>query len=104
MIEDLTASLETGARLAADALPDDPSQQQAWAESVFEVAGYRTTLIDGEGSVLADSHTDPASMDNHADRSEVIDAMGGQVGSATRVRASSTRRSTTSASCNETTA
>ena len=34
----------------------------------------RVTLIAGDGTVLADSHDDPAAMDNHADRPEVAAA------------------------------
>ena len=47
-------------------------------------AGARATLIDASGKVLADSEADPAQMDNHASRPEVIVALRGEVGSSTR--------------------
>ncbi len=45
----------------------------------------RITVIDGDGVVLADSHADPASMANHADRPEVRTALGGNEGRGERV-------------------
>jgi len=48
-------------------------------------ADARVTVIDSTGKVLTDSQVDPAKMDNHADRPELISALHGQVGSSTRV-------------------
>ncbi len=44
----------------------------------------RVTLIDAEGGVLGDSQADPADMDSHADRPEVIAALEEGVGHGTR--------------------
>jgi two-component system phosphate regulon sensor histidine kinase PhoR len=44
----------------------------------------RITLLDRAGKVLADSDRDPATMENHADRPEVIAAVGHGSGSALR--------------------
>ena len=88
LIEDLTVQLETDAQLAWASFPDDPSQREAWANDVFAVSGLRVTVVDSVGVVLVDSHTDPAVMENHADRPEVIEAMAGEVGVATRTSAS----------------
>ncbi len=51
------------------------------------VAGtdLRVTVIAADGSVLADSEEDPTAMGNHADRPEVIEALAGRVGKATRL-------------------
>jgi two-component system phosphate regulon sensor histidine kinase PhoR len=85
LIGDVEANLETTARLARASLPDDPAGYERWADDVFAASGFRITLIDTEGVVLADSHTDPAAMENHSDRPEVREAMGGTVGEAQRV-------------------
>ena len=43
-------------------------------------AGSRITVIDADGTVLADSSEDPALMDNHAGRAEVAPALAGETG------------------------
>ena len=45
-----------------------------------QAAGARATIIDASGKVLADSESNPASMENHAMRSEFVAALGGRVG------------------------
>ena len=45
----------------------------------------RITLVDPNGSVLYDSQADPSTMDNHASRPEVRDALGSGYGEARRV-------------------
>jgi len=49
-----------------------------------ERSDTRITVILPDGTVAADSHEDPAVMDNHADRPEVRTAFQGAVGSQTR--------------------
>jgi two-component system phosphate regulon sensor histidine kinase PhoR len=44
----------------------------------------RITVITPHGTVLADSDEDPARMDNHADRPEIVEAMTGVVGASSR--------------------
>jgi two-component system phosphate regulon sensor histidine kinase PhoR len=51
-------------------------------------AGARSTIIDASGKVLADSESNPATMENHASRKEFATALSGQTGS-------NERRSTT---------
>ncbi len=51
-------------------------------------AGARATIIDASGKVLADSESNPATMENHASRKEFATALSGQTGS-------NERRSTT---------
>jgi len=43
-------------------------------------AGARATVIDGSGKVLADSESNPATMENHATRKEFAAALAGQTG------------------------
>lgn len=88
LVAGLVTELEEEARLAQAGLPDDPDLYQVWADGVFDATGSRATLIDADGVVLAESHTDPATMENHADRPEVIEALAGQVGHAERQSAS----------------
>jgi two-component system phosphate regulon sensor histidine kinase PhoR len=45
----------------------------------------RITVIDKEGAVLADTEKDPATMENHKIRPEVIDALSSGVGKSTRL-------------------
>ena len=51
--------------------------------------GVRTTLINGQGRVLADSETDPSALENHADHPEISAAR--QQGRGTSVRYSNTQ-------------
>lgn len=88
LLDGVEQRLETTARLAADNLPDDPAELQAWASSVFQATGLRITVIDLDGVVLADSHTDPTIMENHGTRPEVRAAMTGEVGVSRRTSVS----------------
>ena len=85
LLEEVDTNLEVAARLAQQSIPDESDGYAAWAEGTFEASGYRTTLIAIDGVVLADSHSDPAIMENHAGRPEVQIALGGDVGRAQRV-------------------
>ena len=44
----------------------------------------RITVIHPSGRVLGDSEKDPAAMENHADRPEIVDALAGRIGSKLR--------------------
>ncbi|MGB8361417.1 MAG: ATP-binding protein, partial [Acidimicrobiia bacterium] len=85
LISDVDSNLETVARLARESLPEDPADYSAWAGAAFTASGFRVTLIDSDGVVLADSHTDPETMENHSGRLEVGEAMRGEVGKAQRL-------------------
>ena len=50
-----------------------------------QAAGARATIIDASGKVLADSESDPASMENHASRKEFASALAGKTGSNERL-------------------
>lgn len=62
---------------------------QIWVERVAEGTGGRVTLITADGDVIADSHSDEAAMENHADRPEIVTARSGELGTATRLSATS---------------
>jgi two-component system phosphate regulon sensor histidine kinase PhoR len=61
-----------------------PERMEEWAQSASARAQCRVTVIDPQGVVLADSHHDPESMENHASRPEVQAAYLNRVGSAIR--------------------
>lgn len=85
LLSDVVDDLVVAARLAAASLPEAPNGYQEWAADASSAGGLRVTLIAEDGTVVADSHSDPASMENHRDRVEVAAAMGGEVGMARRV-------------------
>ena len=63
--EGLFDQVESAARISAEGMPTDNAELQTWADTMAEVSGYRYTVIGQDGVVLADSHSDPATMDNH---------------------------------------
>ena len=82
----LEHSLTQHARAFALRIANDPNhtlQQMAAEES--GITDARTTVIARDGRVLADSEADPASMENHALRPEVVSALNGNPGAATRL-------------------
>ncbi len=60
---------------------------EALAQRLGEQIGARITIINKDGVVLADSEEDPATMDNHSNRPEVIDALSKGTGSSIRYSA-----------------
>lgn len=85
----LTENLIAGVELAALSIPAERSEYQEWASEVFASGDFRVTVVDSEGVVLADSHSDPSVMQNHADRPEIVEAIEtGQPGTAVRVSVS----------------
>lgn len=82
---EINASLRQKASMFAarvNAERDVPLQTIAMQEA--HLAGARATIIDRSGAVLADSEADPATMENHATRPEVQQALAGGVGSNVR--------------------
>ena len=53
-------------------------------KEVGRQASTRITIILASGKVVGDSHEEPAKMDNHVDRPEVIKALSGPSGTSTR--------------------
>ena len=72
-------------RVLAPLLPSvDASALGGWAARMDERTRARVTIIDRRGVVLADSEHDPATMDNHAGRPEVREALAGRKQSSVR--------------------
>ncbi len=85
----ISERLRTNALLVADILrgPLRDGESKVIQEKVTNLAdelGLRITAIDHQGTVLGDSEKDPSEMENHTDRSEVIDAMKDGFGQSTR--------------------
>jgi len=77
--------LEAQARILEGELALVPAEGlNAWARGAAGRAGTRVTLISPEGSVLGDSERDPETMENHAGRPEVRQALASRVGTAIR--------------------
>jgi two-component system, OmpR family, phosphate regulon sensor histidine kinase PhoR len=60
------------------------SQLELWAQGAAARAQARVTIINVTGLVLAESDHDPESMENHAGRPEVRQALAGETGTAVR--------------------
>jgi two-component system phosphate regulon sensor histidine kinase PhoR len=65
-------ALEAASRIAANALPADPSCAQEALGKLAAGTGLRFTLIGSEGQVLADTERSASEMENHGDRYEYI--------------------------------
>jgi len=89
-LDNLRSQLESEARITAEAsLPgflsqDEAGSLDALAKKLGEDITARVTIIARDGTVLGDSEEDPASMENHATRPEVIDALIIGLGESTR--------------------
>jgi len=79
----LTAVAQSAALVAGQT---DVSPAQI-AEQLVARTDLRMTVVRADGTVIADSNFDPAEMENHADRPEIIDALTGSVGVARRFSA-----------------
>ncbi len=88
-IQQATLDLEARARLCQEAIlthirPLDTGEIDRAAKRMGRDAATRITVLLPSGKVVGDSEEDPATMDNHADRSEFIDAMNGRRGTSIR--------------------
>ncbi|HET8966214.1 MAG TPA: ATP-binding protein, partial [Candidatus Acidoferrum sp.] len=54
--------------------PQEISALQTWMQRLA-ASGVRVTLVTADGLVLADSQSDPQTMENHAGRPEIVQAM-----------------------------
>ena len=70
--------------LISEDLLQDPVALQSLSKEMGDLVKTRFTVILSSGEVLSDSHKDPNSMDNHRNRSEIVMAFKGQVGSSYR--------------------
>src|SRR5271157_1875877 len=62
----------------------DADHLEATVRQLGKELRTRITVIDNQGTVLADSIEDPRSMENHKNRPEVAEALGGGIGRSTR--------------------
>jgi len=58
----------------------DPARLKNWTKEASKRSQTRVTIVDPQGTVLADSERDPETMENHANRTEILQAHRGQVG------------------------
>jgi two-component system phosphate regulon sensor histidine kinase PhoR len=87
-LDNLRFHLEQEAKITAEAiLPSLTNQGKApdiLAKQLGQEIDSRITIIAPDGTVLGDSFEDPATMENHATRPEVKDALTSGIGEATR--------------------
>ena len=69
---------------AAAGVGDDAPYLQDLTNKAGDAGGVRLTVVGHDGTVLADSQVDPATLDNHAGRPEVAQALAGHEGRARR--------------------
>jgi two-component system, OmpR family, phosphate regulon sensor histidine kinase PhoR len=81
--DQLRQELAQKARTIALMLPQQRGQN-GFAQ-LAQATAARITWVDAGGRVLGDSDSDPAGMDNHRLRPEIVDALKGQVGSSLRL-------------------
>jgi two-component system phosphate regulon sensor histidine kinase PhoR len=85
---DLERLLLENARAFSLRLQNDPRHSlKEMAEEEAHITETRVTIIARDGKVLADSEADPQTMENHAGRPEILAALRGQDGVATRLSA-----------------
>jgi len=85
MRSEIESSMRQKTAMVAARIASTPAEQQAQViQQVSALAGARATLIASDGKGLADSEANPAEMENHADRPEVIAALHGGSGSSIR--------------------
>lgn len=85
-MDELRQSLETQARIAELSLRvARTGTVERTIDQIAEKSGVRGTLIRADGSVVADSEADPATMENHAKRPEFVLALDGSTGSDIRL-------------------
>ena len=86
--QQMTGDIEARAQLLQPEinrlLEQSPEKLQPYCRRVGRKATTRITVISSDGLVLADSNEDPAKMDNHGNRPEILAGMSGQVGSSIR--------------------
>lgn len=89
-VDNLRADLKSEAIIIAGvSLPylrgsADIDELDIFVKQLGDETGVRFTIIRKDGTVLADSHEDPANMGSHADRPEVVGALASGIGEATR--------------------
>jgi two-component system phosphate regulon sensor histidine kinase PhoR len=89
-LDNLRSQLENEARITAEtSLPgllntDEENDLDTLAKKLGTEIETRVTIVALNGTVLGDSEEDPITMENHADRPEIVDALATGVGESTR--------------------
>jgi len=83
-IGNLTAQLEGKGRMLALSMEDPAHLSQPEVRQLARAAGGRVTVVRPDGQVAADSEANPATMENHRNRPELIPAFRGSTGSSIR--------------------
>ena len=89
-LDNLRTQLENEATITAEAClprlldPDESINLDALAKKLGAEIESRITIVALNGTVLGDSEEDPRTMENHADRPEIVDALATGVGESTR--------------------
>ena len=80
-IQNLIQQLAEKGRMLAVSVTDPAALGVEQARKMAAAAGGRLTLVRSDGKVMVDSEADAAGMENHrtSDRSELIQAFGGEV-------------------------
>ena len=85
MRSEIERNLTQKTRLFAHRVETDRSHTLAEiAAQEGQAAGARATIVDASGTVLADSESNPAGMENHATVQEFVTALGGKTGESER--------------------
>lgn len=84
VIERQSSNLISTAQAEANAL-EYVDDAQEFTKKAAEGSDLRITLIAQDGTVMADSEVDPATLENHLGREEVDDALHGKNGKAQRL-------------------
>jgi two-component system phosphate regulon sensor histidine kinase PhoR len=79
-----TLATVTATQFAGPVRDGRHAELQALCKDLGAKSKTRITVILADGIVVGDSVEDPALMDNHADRPEIIAALAGQIGRSTR--------------------
>jgi two-component system phosphate regulon sensor histidine kinase PhoR len=84
-VQSVEQRLEAEARILEAEVTEVPLPRlEDWAYQASQRAGTRVTIVNPQGLVLADSHHDPETMENHAKRPEIQAAYRSGVGSSIR--------------------
>lgn len=83
-VERLRSSLAAEVTAVGETLSPVTTDLQTQVHDIGDQGDIRITVIAEDGTVLADSDHDPATMENHASRPEVAAALSGAVGTDTR--------------------
>ncbi len=79
-IQNLVQQLADKGRMIAITMPVPTTLPADQVRSIAHAAGGRLSVVRSDGQVLVDSEADPAKMENHSNRPELIQAFRGEVG------------------------